>query len=60
MIGFQVLRNRGQFSSTVFVQSRPTKVLAFLRPSFSAARMTCLKWLHGLSGDRRVRIKRVG
>ena len=44
IIGFHTFRKRGQFSSTLRVQSRPTKVFVFFNPSFSAANMTFFKW----------------
>ena len=53
--GRQVLRKRGQLSSTLRVQSRPTKVLTFSRPSSAAAWMTLLSWCSATSADRRDR-----
>ena len=42
--GFQTFRNRGQFSSTDLVQSRPMKVVTRPTRSRAAAWITFLKW----------------
>ena len=59
MSGRHVLRKQGQFSSTLFVQSRPAKVFTVFSPSFSAARMTFLKSRHRGAGDLGIGVERV-
>ena len=38
--GFHVLRKRGQLSSTLFVQSRPMKLVVVFKPSMRVATIT--------------------
>ncbi len=59
IMGLQIFKKRGQFSSTVLVQSRPTKVLVFPKSELLGCEDDFFEVADRMLGSRRIRIEGV-